>query len=756
MAPLAAGIDLEEPEHEDPDALVDGEFDGPPAGYATPPNDPGTKPPGPPVYVDLDDVYPMRRVPTRWEQRALRQNIDYLYLGGGAGGSPTDPTLRPDIDANTTKNAEQDGRLDALEAGGGGGAYDDTEVRGLISDNADGVADNAGRLDALEAMDPFDPTDLVTRLDQIDADQVVQDDAISDAAAEAAAASAKNTVQDGRLDALEASSGGGGGASLPGGKLTPTPSGAGATAWKAGEVYAQEGSHHDLSRMTHYTFPEFDLDGKDARMLTIVPGAVLTMENDAGDRMTATVTKVDPDMHAPTAAGRWFDVYVSGQVVTGDTDWRHWRNQNFVATFENVPVDWQPEIDRIDADLADLHTEQDLQNDAIKENHDGVDANALWNAEQDDRISLIESVEDSDGDIYGTYKCKSSSSAPQPGEIRSYPIGSPDSISLIDNIKIHRVGLNGNEHALEEIDAGEHITLTSPQKDWVRWTVVSSTDNGDWFEVEVDPASIVATDVNASWSSDFVNYTKVAFSLKQSGGGGGGGGSYDDTQVKADIAQNASDIADLVSAEAVQDGRLDDIDAEQIVQNDAIADAAADIATNKSDIAANAKALTDHEDDQRAHRVLIAEPDPDNVLLPDASGNPRGRLFRCFNSMSVGFESTGSYKPLIGLYRYAPGEPAGRALALDLHANGRIRRHVEKDAIPASGDYVWKEAMDEAIETAIDAIPDSTIDLAADYDWTGEHHFHRPGADDGRDWVVHGRTEDTPGSTTGDLLYVQR
>ena len=845
---FAAGIDYpEEPEHENPTALVDAEFDGPPAG-ASIPNDPGTKPPGPPVYVDLDDQYPMRRVPTRWEQRQLRSNIEYLYLGGGAGGAPQDPTLRPDIDQNkadiadlSASEAVQDGRLDALEAGGGsgGGSYDDTEVRGLISDNADGVADNSGRLDALEALDPYDDADLVARLDQIDADQIVQDDGIAankaateaeknrnnaqdvrlddleaidpyddtdvvarldqidadqivqdsgiaDAAAEASAASAKNKAQDARLDALEA----GGVAPKTEFRLRPTASGAGASAWQAGQVYAQEGSHHDLNRITHYVFPEFDLDGDPLGIDDVSPGAVLDLKSDVGHELYAVVVSVDPDGHAPTAAGRWLDIYVEDQQVIGDSYWPHWRGIDMTATFTNPVINIGAEIDRLDEKDAEqdgrldnaetrldgIDAEQIVQDGgisdaaaeaaaataknkvqdgrldsaekAITDNADAVAVERAKNAEQDDRISLIESVEDSDGDIYGTYKCVSSSSAPMPGQIRAYPVGTPDSISLIDNIKIHRVGLNGNEHALDEIDAGEHIRLTSPQKDWVQWTVVSATDKGDWYEVEVDPASIVATDVNASWSSDFVNYTKVAFSLKQQPStNGGGGGSYDDTQVKADIAQNATDIAGLVAAEAVQDGRLDGIDTDQQAQDSAIA-------KNATDIAANAKALTDHNKDQKAHPTLTSNAEMGQ--LPDENGDPRvGRLFNVANYMPVGFSSTGGYKPIIRILRNEPGAPNSRSTALEIHADGKIQRFWKLDDNLGPGVYVWKEAMDEAIETAIDAIPDATIDLTANYDWTGKHQWLRTG-DNRSDWIIYGRSKTNPGSSAEQLMSVYR
>lgn len=207
-APLAAGIEMDEPEHENPDALIEAEF-------RSPPMDPGTKPPGPPSYVDLDDAYPMRRVPTRWEQRQTRQNIEWLRLsGGGGGGGGSDLTLRPDIDKNTAgvagnasdisdlqaEQVVQDDRLAAIEATP---PFDPSAL-------VDKDAEQDGRLDTLEATDPYDDAGVVARLDGIDAEQVTQDDAISATSSAVAAEKSRNDAQDGRLSALEAGGGGGG------------------------------------------------------------------------------------------------------------------------------------------------------------------------------------------------------------------------------------------------------------------------------------------------------------------------------------------------------------------------------------------------------------------------------------------------------------------------------------------------------------------------------------------------------------------
>ena len=156
------------------------------------------------------------------------------------------------------------------------------------------------------------------------------------------------------------------------------------------------------------------------------------------------------------------------------------------------------------------------------------DDTAIWESQavQDDRLDLLERT-GSDADLWGTYKCVSSSSAPMLGQIRSYP--QDDKVLEIEWFFIHTKTTNDVHLPLEEIDPGEHVRLTSPAGVLVNFTVADVEDLGDHFKVTVDKAATVCSDPDSLWSAYWVSQSQVVFSLKQkdqpsSGGGGGGGG----------------------------------------------------------------------------------------------------------------------------------------------------------------------------------------------------------------------------------------
>ena len=154
------------------------------------------------------------------------------------------------------------------------------------------------------------------------------------------------------------------------------------------------------------------------------------------------------------------------------------------------------------------------------------DDTALWESQQvqDDRLDLLERT-GGDADLWGTYKCLSSSSAPMPGQIRAYPQN--DLVLEIEWFFIHTKTANDVHLPLEEIDPGEHVRLTSPAGVLVDFTVADVEDRGDYFKVTVDKAATVCSDPDSEWSTYWVSQSQVVFSLKQktpdTGGGGGGG-----------------------------------------------------------------------------------------------------------------------------------------------------------------------------------------------------------------------------------------
>jgi len=103
----------------------------------------------------------------------------------GAGGGPAydDTAIRADVDTNTSKNEQQDGRLDALESAPG---YDDSALDARVTATETTNATQDSRLDALEADTGYDDTQLAARV---------------------SATETKNSEQDARIDALEASPG---------------------------------------------------------------------------------------------------------------------------------------------------------------------------------------------------------------------------------------------------------------------------------------------------------------------------------------------------------------------------------------------------------------------------------------------------------------------------------------------------------------------------------------------------------------------
>lgn len=102
------------------------------------------------LWINSDDLSVWAWNGTEWVQIVTQSSLGYddtevrgliqdnadaiaaLEAGGGSGYDDT--AIRADVDANTSTNAAQDLRLDALEAGGGGGSYDDTQIVQDIAD----------------------------------------------------------------------------------------------------------------------------------------------------------------------------------------------------------------------------------------------------------------------------------------------------------------------------------------------------------------------------------------------------------------------------------------------------------------------------------------------------------------------------------------------------------------------------------------------------------------------------------------------
>ena len=153
------------------------------------------------------------------------------------------------------------------------------------------------------------------------------------------------------------------------------------------------------------------------------------------------------------------------------------------------------------------------------------DDTAIWESQavQDDRLDLLEQM-GGDADLWGTYKCVSSSSAPMTGQIRALP--QLDKVINIEWFFIHNETLNGNELPLDQIDPGEHIRLTSPAGLVVDFTVTDVEDRTTYQKITVDKFATICSDPDSLWSAYWVSQSQVVFSLKQkdqpSSGGGGG------------------------------------------------------------------------------------------------------------------------------------------------------------------------------------------------------------------------------------------
>ena len=175
--------------------------------------------------------------------------------------------------------------------------------------------------------------------------------------------------------------------------------------------------------------------------------------------------------------------------------------------------------------LEEKDAEQDDRLDALEAAPPGgggtdYDDTAIWESQavQDDRLDLLEQM-GGDADLWGTYKCVSSSSAPMPGQIRALPLD--DKAINIEWFFIHGETLNGNGLPLSEIDPGEHIRLTSPAGLLIDFTVTDVEDRTTYQKVTVDKAATICSDPNSEWSVYWVSQSQVVFSLKQSTQGGG-------------------------------------------------------------------------------------------------------------------------------------------------------------------------------------------------------------------------------------------
>ena len=175
--------------------------------------------------------------------------------------------------------------------------------------------------------------------------------------------------------------------------------------------------------------------------------------------------------------------------------------------------------------LIEKDDEQDVRLDALEAAPPGgggsYDDTAIWEsqAEQDERLDLLEQM-GGDADLWGTYKCVSSSSAPMAGQIRALP--QDDKVVNTEWFFIHNETLNGNGLPLDEIDPGEHIRLTSPAGLVIDFTVTDVEDRTTYQKVTVDKAATICSDPNSLWSVYWVGQSQVVFSLKQSAQGGGG------------------------------------------------------------------------------------------------------------------------------------------------------------------------------------------------------------------------------------------
>ena len=179
------------------------------------------------------------------------------------------------------------------------------------------------------------------------------------------------------------------------------------------------------------------------------------------------------------------------------------------------------EVRGLIADNADKNDEQDGRLDALENaGGSGYDDTAIWESQavQDDRLDLLEQM-GGDADLWGTYKCVSSSSAPMPGQIRALPLD--DKAINIEWFFIHGETLNGNGLPLSEIDPGEHIRLTSPAGLLIDFTVTDVEDRTTYQKVTVDKAATICSDPDSEWSVYWVSQSQVVFSLKQSTQGGG-------------------------------------------------------------------------------------------------------------------------------------------------------------------------------------------------------------------------------------------
>ena len=101
------------------------------------------------LWINSEDLSVYAWNGTEWVQIVTQSSIGYddtevrgliqdnadaiasLESGGGSGYDDT--AIRTDVDDNTSKNTEQDGRLDVLESGGGSG-YDDSQIVQDIAD----------------------------------------------------------------------------------------------------------------------------------------------------------------------------------------------------------------------------------------------------------------------------------------------------------------------------------------------------------------------------------------------------------------------------------------------------------------------------------------------------------------------------------------------------------------------------------------------------------------------------------------------